>query len=165
MGKKLKKYFFAFLTSYFLWCGSTLGAPAPYPPPIGLEKINSLNPPVKTNTAALQTVSPVQPQPVDFTVCYKFFKIDSQKLFYLSLAGVNANRFRIDEIQSKNGYILFTVAQKQFLASVITLDSKNSMLKITPCNNTYFFPVGIVQNMFKYIELNLNTSIEKLSIL
>lgn len=109
--------------------------------------------------------SPVQPQSVDFGNCFRYFRMDSQKLFYLTLASVNANRFRIDEIQSKSGYVLFSVAQKQFLASIITIDSKNSMLKITPCNNIYYFPAGIVQNMFKYIELNFNTPVEKLSIL
>lgn len=109
--------------------------------------------------------SPIQPQPVSFENCNKFFKINSQKLFYLALAGVNANRFRIDEIQSKSGYVLFSVAQRQFLARVINIDAQNSVLKITPCNNVYYFPVGIVQNMFKYIELNINIPVETLSIL
>lgn len=109
--------------------------------------------------------SSIQPQPVDFKVCYKFFRMDSQRLFYLTLASVNANRFEIDEIQSKSGYVLFAVGKRHFLASVINIDSKNSMLKVTPCNNIYYFPVGIVQNMFKYIELNTNTPVEKLSVL
>lgn len=128
------------------WHSCAFGAIAPIPP-------------------AIPQASPIQPQSVDFTNCNKFFKMDSQKLFYLTLASINANRFKIDEIQSKSGYVLFSVAQKQFLASVITIDSKNSMLKITPCNNLYFFPIGIVQNMFKYIELNANTIVEKLSAL
>lgn len=118
--------------------------------------------PIQTSPS---TPSPIQPQPVDFGNCFKYFRMDSHRLFYLTLAAVNANRFKIDEIKSKSGYVLFSVAQKQFLASVITIDSKNSMLKITPCNNIYYFPVGIVQNMFKYIELNFNTPVEKLSIL
>lgn len=108
--------------------------------------------------------APVQPQPIDFTLCNKIFKLDAQRLFYLTLAGVNANRFAIDEIQSKSGYILFTVAKRQYLATVVMVDAKNSMLKITPCDNVYIFPVGIVQNMFKYVELNVNTPIEKLSV-
>lgn len=109
--------------------------------------------------------SPVQPQPVSFANCNKFFKLDSQKLFYLTLAAVNANRFNIDEIQSKSGYILFSVGQRQFLASVINIDSKTSLLKITPCNDVYYFPVGIVQNMFKYVELNINAPVEKVNVL
>lgn len=109
--------------------------------------------------------SPVEPQPIDFLCCNKFFKMNSQRLFYLTLASINANRFKIDEIQTKCGYILFSVSQKQFLATIVTIDSKNSLLKITPCNNIYYFPIGIVQNMFKYIELNVNTPVSCLSIL
>ncbi len=111
-----------------------------------------------------QTLPPAQQPPVDFSVCNKSFKVNSQALFYLTLSGINANRFIIDEIQSKSGYILFSVGQRQFLASVTIINPQNSMLKITPCNNNYFFPIGIVQNMFKYIELNLNTPIEKLNV-
>lgn len=115
--------------------------------------------------AQAQNVSPIQPQSVDFSLCNKTFRIDSQRLFYLTLASANANRFRIDEIQSKSGYVLFTVAKKQYLASVLAVSSQSSMLKITPCDNIYIFPVGIVQNVFKYIELNVNTPIEKLPVI
>lgn len=118
---------------------------------------------VKTTPTAAAP-SPVQPQLVDFSQCNKYFKVDAQKLFYLSLASINANRFTIDEIQSKSGYILFSVQKRQYLASVIAIDSKNSLLKITPANNNYYFPIGIVQNFFKYVELNLNTPIEKLGV-
>lgn len=140
-----------------------------------IKPISALTSPATIKTTATPSVAkpnttitatpPVQPQPVDFGVCSKFFKLDKQKLFYLTLAGVNANRFEIKEIQSKSGYVLFTVGQRPFLASVINVDSKTSMLKITPCNNVYFFPVGIVQNMFKYIELNAATPVEKLGVL
>lgn len=113
------------------------------------------------------TMPPAQtlPSQVDFSLCNKTFKLDSTRLFYLTLAGVNANRFVIDEIQSKSGYILFSVLKKQYLASVVIISPQTSMLKITPCDNIYTFPLGIVQNMFKYIELNSNTPIEKLSVL
>lgn len=142
----------------FLGCESTLGAVAPAKPVLPAV--------VKPKTAQIaQTVPPVVPQPVDFSNCSKFFKLDSQKLFNLSLAAVNANRFSIDEIQSRSGYVLFTAAQRQFLLSVISIDSQTSMLKITPSNNVYYFPVGIVQNMFKYVELNINTPIEKLGVM
>lgn len=113
----------------------------------------------------ITTSSSIQSQSVEFKNCNKYFKLDSQKLFYLTLAGVNANRFTINEIQSKSGYVLFTAGQKQFLASIYNIDNKNSMLKITPCSNIYFFQIGIIQNMFKYIELNINTPIENLKIL
>ena len=122
---------------------------------------------IKPEAKAQETAkpSPIIPQSVDFNDCNKLFKVNEKILFYLTLAGINANRFEINEIQSKCGYILFTAAKKQFLASIIKIDSKKSMLKITPCSNIYYFPPGIIQNMFKYVDLNINTPIEKLKVL
>lgn len=108
--------------------------------------------------AAAETVMTVQslvtPQNVDFEYCNKIFNVNSERLFYLTIASINANKFRIDEIQTKSGYILFTAVNKQFLANISELDSKRSLLKVTPANNIYYFPLGIVVNLFKYIELN-----------
>ena len=108
--------------------------------------------------AAAETVMTVQslvtPQNVDFEYCNKIFNVNSERLFYLTIASINANKFRIDEIQTKSGYILFTAANKQFLANISELDSKRSLLKVTPAHNIYYFPLGIVVNLFKYIELN-----------
>lgn len=112
-----------------------------------------------------ENVSPIQPQIIDFSLCNKYFSVDKQTLFYLTMSGLNENKFKIDEIKSRSGYILFTAAHKQYLASVIKIDSKNSLLKITPCDNTYYFPSGIVTNLFKYIELNSKSPVEKVQIL
>lgn len=103
------------------------------------------------------------PRMIEFAHCNKYFKLDSTKLFYLTLASINANLFEINEIQSKSGYIIFTANKKQFLASIIPIDKENSILKITPCDNNYYFSIDIVKNLFKYIELNFNTKIEKLN--
>lgn len=158
-----RRFSLILLTLCFLGRGCAEGADAPsqiVPPQPSTVKPITI---VKTQMAETP-LPPTQPQKVDFGSCFKFFKMDDQKLFYLTLASVNANQFKINEIQSKSGYVLFSVKQMQFLASIINIDSKNSMLKITPCNNVYFFPPGIVQNMFKYIELNINTPVEKLAI-
>lgn len=178
-----KKILLTLFVLYFLGRGCAEGASAPSQTHLqtidadfkNIKPISAItsNPPakgittntIKTTLQPVTTAQPTQPQPVDFGLCSKFFKLDKQKLFYLTLASVNANRFEIKEIQSKSGYILFIVGQRPFLASIIKVDNTNSMLKITPCNNVYFFPVGIVQNMFKYIELNTNTPVEKLSVL
>lgn len=164
---KIKSIFVSFLISFSVYLASgNLLAYAQTTAQIPQSQSNA-----KSSTGTLPPItsitqpSPVQPQPVDFSACNKSFKLDSQKLFYLTLAAVNANRFTIAEIQSKSGYILFSVGQRQFLATIINVDNSISMLKITPCNNVYYFPIGIVQNMFKYIELNINTPIEKLGIL
>ncbi len=93
-------------------------------------------------------------QNVSFEQCTKIFPINSENLFYLTIAGINANRFKIDEIQSKTGYILFNAVNKDFLAAIVPLDSKNSLLRVTPTNNIYYFQPGIVLNLFRYIDLN-----------
>ena len=101
-----------------------------------------------------------QPQNISFETCTKMFAINKEKLFYLTLGAVNANRFSIDEIQTQNGYIIFSAANNKYLATISGIDASNSILKITPCNNIYFFPPGILINMFKYIDINLNTEIK-----
>ena len=102
-----------------------------------------------TSLSTLVTV-----QNVPFEKCTKNYDISAQNLFYLTLASINANRFRIDEIQSKTGYIMFNAVNKEFLASIVSYDENNALLKITPVNNVYYFPPGIVLNLFKYIDVN-----------
>ncbi len=104
----------------------------------------------------------VTPQNVSFETCTKTFAMNSERLFYLTIASINANRFEIKEIQSKTGYILFSAVGKEFLASVITIDKYRSMLKITPANNNYFFAPGIVLNIYKYIDVNTNEHLQNI---
>lgn len=99
-------------------------------------------------------------QNIMFQNCTKIFAVNKEKLFYLTLSSLSANRFAIDEVQTANGYIIFTVNRNKYLATVASVDSANSILKITPCNNVYNFPPGILLNTFKYIDLNLNTEIK-----
>lgn len=101
-----------------------------------------------------------QPQNVDFESCTKMFPVNKEKLFYLTLGAVTANKFSIDEIQTQNGYIIFSAVNNKYLATIAGIDSDNSILKITPCNEIYFFQPGILLGMYKYIELNLNTEIK-----
>ena len=109
---------------------------------------------------AEENIKPAVNQPLTvaqnilFEDCTKIFKINQEDLFYLTLGAVSANRFTIDEMQTANGYIIFTANKNKYLASTAKVDNKNSILKITPCNNVYNFPPGIISNMFKYIELN-----------
>lgn len=98
-------------------------------------------------------------QNIMFENCTKIFGINQEKLFYLTLASISANRFNIDEIQSANGYIIFSANRNKYLASVSRIDRTNAILKITPCNNVYNFPPGVITNTFKYIDLNLTAKI------
>ncbi len=107
---------------------------------------------VKAEELSLSTLVTVQNVPFEY--CTKIFNTDAESLFYLTIASINANRFRIDELQSKTGYVLFNAVNKEFLASIIKIDNKHSLLKVTPTNNVYYFQPGIVLNLFKYIEIN-----------
>lgn len=117
---------------------------------------------VNNQTTNPQKVSPTVPQIVSFEQCTKKYEIPVDKLYFLSLASINANKFTIIEIQSKTGYILFSAANRQFLASVNRVDNKSSILKIVPADNNYYFPLGILTNFFKYVDLNVMTQIEEL---
>ena len=108
----------------------------------------------------VQTPPITQPQNIDYENCTKMFSVNKEKLFYLTLGAITANRFSVDEIQSQNGYIIFSAANNKYLATIANIDGNNSILKITPCNNIYFFPPGILLGMYKYIDLNLNTEIK-----
>lgn len=101
-------------------------------------------------------------QNVKFENCTKVFNTDNVSLLHLTIAAINANRFTIDEIQSKSGYILFTAVNKRFLATVTNVNTKQAMLKITPEDNNYYFQPGIVLNIFKYIELNLSEKLQNI---
>lgn len=94
-------------------------------------------------------------QNISFENCTRIFEgIDKEKLFYLTLCAINANKFQTEEIQSHNGYIIYTAERQKYLATVAGIDDKNSILKITPCNNVYFFQPKIIVNIFKFIETN-----------
>lgn len=111
--------------------------------------------------AQTQAAPPITvPQNITFENCTKMYAVNKEKLFYLTLAAVTANKFNVEEIQSNNGYVIFSAARNKYLATVAGIDANNSILKITPCNDIYFFPPGIIINMFKYVELNLNTEVK-----
>ena len=105
-------------------------------------------------TPAPKYANIMQAQNVSFEDCYKIYPINKEALFNLVLCGISANKFNVEEIRTSSGYIIFTAAKRQYLATICEIDNNNSMLKITPCNNVYIFQPGIVLNMFKYIELN-----------
>lgn len=98
-------------------------------------------------------------QNINFANCTKIFEVNQEKLFYLTLASLSANKFNIDEMQTAGGYIIFSANRNKYLATIAKVDNANSILKITPCNNIYNFHPGIVTNTFKYIDLNLTAKI------
>ncbi len=105
----------------------------------------------------------ISSQNVKFEDCTKVFNVDNVTLFYQTIAAINANRFTIDEIQSKSGYILFTAVNKKFLAAITNVNTNQAMLRITPADNNYYFQPGIISNIHKYIDLNKSKKVTNIN--
>jgi hypothetical protein len=102
------------------------------------------------------------PTNVPFSDCFKTYNLSADNLYYYALDSIAANRFEIKELQSKSGYIIFKAAGREFLAAVAYYGPNKSILKITPANNSYYFAPGIVLNIFKFIDMNLNEQIKEI---
>jgi hypothetical protein len=105
----------------------------------------------------------ISSQNVKFEDCTKVFNVDNVTLFYQTIAAINANRFTIDEIQSKSGYVLFTAVNKKFLAAITNVNTNQAMLRITPADNNYYFQPGIISNIHKYIDLNKSKKVTNIN--
>ncbi len=104
--------------------------------------------------------SQVVSRSVSYQECTKIFNVNKEKLFYLTIGAVNANRFKTDEIQTENGYVIFSVNKNKYTATIAGVDKENSILKITPYNNVYYFQPEIISNIYKYIEINKDSELK-----
>ena len=116
--------------------------------------------PVKADEVS--SIPPTVPVNVVFNDCTKTYNVSAEKLYYLTLNAITANRFETKELQSKMGYGLFKAAGKEFLATVAYYSPSKSIIKITPANNNYYFAPGIVFNIFKYIDLYVDEPINQI---
>lgn len=112
--------------------------------------------PAKAEEAVVDLSNLITTQNIKYQDCTKVFNTDNVTLLHLTIAAINANKFKIDEIQSDTGYVIFTAVSKQFLASVTNVNTNQGMLKITPLDGNYYFQPGIISNIYKYIELNID---------
>lgn len=96
--------------------------------------------------------------------CIKLYKLPFDKLYFIALSSVNANKYEIVEMQSRNGYIMFKAENKEFLLTVLQKDKDYSFIKLTPCDNNYYFSSNIPQNIFNQIALQFNTEIKEIKL-
>ena len=101
--------------------------------------------------------------PPTFANCQKTFIKQSEPFFYVVLSSLAKNNYKVEEIQSKNGLIIFKVYNKEFLANITKVDFKTTLLKITPVDNSYNFPYYLIENLFKTIDADLWKDIYKLN--
>lgn len=94
------------------------------------------------------------PNAIPLEQCQKRYPVTSEKLFYSTLSSITDSNFKIVEIQSTKGYISFDVWGREFLAMIAKIDDTNSMIKITPMNNSYYFSPWIIQRLFANLKLD-----------
>lgn len=94
--------------------------------------------------------------------CIRLYKLPYDKLYFLALSSINSNKYEILEMQSRNGYIIFEAEGREFLLNIMKKDKYFTFLKLTPCDNNYYFSPLIPQKIFRYIDLNFNADIKEL---
>ncbi len=93
---------------------------------------------------------------VNYNDCIKNYKIDEESLFYLTLSSISNAKYKILEIQTRSGYILFSAYGREFLAQVVKVNDNLSELKITPQNNSYKFDYNLIYKVFEDVAFNLS---------
>lgn len=112
------------------------------------------------NTATVVKTTVPKPVYTSFDNCYKFYSADCEKLFLVVLAGLNANNYKIIELQSRNSLVIFKADNKEFLASISKVDAKSAMLRITPADNSYAFSPTVISRIFQYVTENINLPLQ-----
>ena len=93
--------------------------------------------------------------------CYKIYPIDADNLFMASLNVLSNNsRFEISEIQTKNGYILFTTGSKYYLLTVTRRYKNQSEVKILPQNSDYSQGSSVAVSIFRLLDNEIKTPME-----
>ena len=122
-----------------------------------LQSLNVVK--ANTPTEIIPVASPSVLPYTQQTNCIQAFPINSEKLYLLTLAAINANSYIPVEAQTRAGYILFSVGKKEFLATIAKAQDNLSVLKVTPANNSYYFASDIINNMFHFIANTLQTEV------
>ncbi len=92
--------------------------------------------------------------------CYKLYGVDADTLFLNAIAVLNStNEYTISEIQSKNGYILFTNGSKYYLLTVTKRYQNQTEIKILPQNSDYSLGNVVASDVFNLISLKLKNPI------
>ena len=93
--------------------------------------------------------------------CYKIYPADADNLFMASLNVLSNNsRFEISEIQTKNGYILFSTGSKYYLLTVTRRYKNQSEVKVLPQNSDYSQGSSVATAIFNLLNEELKTPME-----
>lgn len=125
--------------------------------------VGFVSPTKAQNTDAIETAyAQTTASYTSYKDCIRLYKLPYDKLYFLALSGINSNKYKILEMQSRNGYIIFEAEGREFLLNIMKKDKSFTFLKLTPCDNNYYFSPFIPQKIFRYVDLNFNTDIKEL---
>jgi len=64
-------------------------------------------------------------QNIQYEDCSKMYNINKEKLFYLSIGAINSSKYKLEEIQTQNGYIIFSTGKNKYLLTIAGIDNKS----------------------------------------
>ena len=88
---------------------------------------------------------------------YKIFPKNPDELFMEALSAINQSRFEISEIQSQNGYILFSSGSKFYLLTVTKKYQNQTEIKILPQNSDFSISEEVARQIFALIDTKIKT--------
>ena len=92
---------------------------------------------------------------------YKIYPKDADSLFMYALDAISSDyRYNIFEIQTKNGYILFTNGSKYYLLTVTKRYQNQSEVKVMPRNSDFSLGYETAQNIFALIDNEIKKPME-----
>lgn len=96
----------------------------------------------------------VSAQKTSINQCSETVSVNSEQLFYLTLSALNKMNYKIKEVQSKTGTVLFQVAQREFMVTIADIGSNKTFIKILPTDSDYGFSPSLIQNVFYFVKAN-----------
>ena len=112
----------------------------------------------QTTTENIETTPVSEISRVALSQCYTTIDGTSEQIFYLTLAALNKMNFKIKEVQSKTGTILYQVNSKEFVITIASKDKNHSFIKILPADSNYFFAPSLVGDILTFVKANYNTT-------
>lgn len=82
---------------------------------------------------------------------YKNFPVSAENLYYSTISAIYYSGLKVNEIQSKAGFIVFTNGTRTLLAQIIPRTKESSDLKITPSDGNYQAVQWIIDKIFQSV--------------
>lgn len=93
-----------------------------------------------------------------FEDSFKIYSQDADSLFMNAMSAISSNNnFKIVEIQSKNGYILFLYGSKYYLLTLTKRYQNQTEIKVLPQNSDYSDGSTVANAIFLAIDNEIKT--------